>query len=118
MNDMKNGNEMCIRDRCMVVSALDGILIVCQIWVVLHESDMIYHSLRCLFCNWFLCSFLFVEESRIFGGKRGQDKVVALLRDNINRVANQYGWNMVISAKLMSVIPYAIVPPVVRMFVC
>ena len=44
--------------------------------------------------------FLFVEESRIFGGKRGQDKVVALLRDNINRVANQYGWNMVISAKL------------------
>ena len=41
--------------------------------------------------------FLFVEESRIFGGKRGQDKVVALLRDNINRVANQYGWNMVIS---------------------
>ena len=41
-----------------------------------------------------------MEESRIFGGKRGQDKVVALLRDNINRVANQYGWNMVISAKL------------------
>ena len=44
--------------------------------------------------------FLFVEESTIFGGKKGQDKVVALLRDNINRVANQYGWNMVISAKL------------------
>lgn len=44
--------------------------------------------------------FLFVEESTIFGGKRGQDNVVALLRDNINRVANQYGWNMVISAKL------------------
>ena len=42
--------------------------------------------------------FLFVEESTIFGGKKGQDKVVALLRDN--RVANQYGWNMVISAKL------------------
>ena len=41
--------------------------------------------------------FLFVEESTIFGGKKGQDKVVALLRDNINRVANQYGWNMVIS---------------------
>ena len=48
--------------------------------------------------------FLFVEESRIFGGKRGQDKVVALLRDNINRVANQYGWNMVISAKCHLVI--------------
>ena len=44
---------------CMVVSALDGILIVCQIWVVLHESDMLYHSLRCLFCNCFLCSCLF-----------------------------------------------------------
>ena len=28
--------------------------------------------------------FLFVEESTIFGGKKGQDKVVALLRDNIN----------------------------------
>lgn len=48
--------------------------------------------------------FLFVEESTIFGGKKGQDKVVALLRDNINRVANQYGWNMVISAKLPLVI--------------
>ena len=40
--------------------------------------------------------FLFVEESRIFGGKRGQDKVEAHQRDNINRVATQYGRNKVI----------------------
>lgn len=44
--------------------------------------------------------YLFVEVSKEFGNKKGQDKVVGLLRDNINRVANQYGWDMVISAKL------------------
>ena len=43
----------------MVVASLDSILIVCQIWVVLHESDMFYHSLRCLFCDWLFSSCLF-----------------------------------------------------------
>lgn len=46
--------------------------------------------------------YIFIETSSIFGSRKGEDKVVRLLRDSINQVANQYGWTMNVYAKLPS----------------
>ena len=36
----------------------------------------------------------------MLGGKRGEEKVVGVVGDNMKRVGNEYGWNMVICGKL------------------